>query len=140
MSFCTFFDIHWLRNEPIHLSFTREWVWFLYTKANTQVISLLEETCSWNKWQSFKIPCSHVLVVCNYMHFTYISCIDECYLLSNFKNCYDNQFYPIQYPNYWSELLIFAEVRPNANLLGEPGRPSNPADIFFWISNPTEPL
>ena len=34
---------------------------------NKQVIKLNEGTCSCNKWQSFGIPCSHVLVVCAHM-------------------------------------------------------------------------
>ena len=31
---------------------------------NKQVVKLNEGTCSCNKWQSFGIPCSHVLAVC----------------------------------------------------------------------------
>ena len=34
---------------------------------NKQVVKLNEGTCSCNKWQSFGIPCSHVLAVCAHM-------------------------------------------------------------------------
>lgn len=53
------------------------------------------------------------------MHLTYIPYIDEFYLLSNFKRCYDDQFHPIQHPNYWLE-LSFTEVHSNAGLIKEP--------------------
>ncbi|KAA0054037.1 uncharacterized protein E6C27_scaffold318G001000 [Cucumis melo var. makuwa] len=93
-----------------------------YKGQHTQVVSLMEGTCSCNKWQSFKIPCSHVIAVCNYMHLTYAAYIDECYLLSNFKQCYVGRFHPIQHLDYSPE-LSFTEVRPNADLLKGPGRP-----------------
>ncbi|XP_031737534.1 uncharacterized protein LOC116402427 [Cucumis sativus] len=93
-----------------------------YKGQHTQVVSLMEGTCSCNKWQSFKIPCSHVIAICNYMHLTYVPYIDECYLLSTFKRCYDGRFHPIQHSDYWPE-ISFTEVRPNADLLKGPGRP-----------------
>ena len=34
---------------------------------NKQVVKLNEGTCSCNKWQSFGIPCSHVLDICAHM-------------------------------------------------------------------------
>ena len=33
-------------------------------RNNIQIVKLKEGTCTCNKWQSFGIPCSHVLVVC----------------------------------------------------------------------------
>ena len=91
-----------------------------YKCQHTHVVSLMEGTCSCNKWQSFKILCSHVIAVCNYMHLTYIPYIDKCYLLFIFKR-YDGRFHLIQHSDYWLE-LSFTEVCPNANLLKGSGR------------------
>ena len=93
-----------------------------YKCQHTQVVSLMEGICLCNKWQSFKISCSHVIVVCNYMHLTYVAYIDECYLLSNFKRCHVGRFHPIQHPGYWPK-LSFIKVRANADLLKGPSHP-----------------
>ena len=93
-----------------------------YKGQNIQVVCLKEGTCSCNKWQSFKIPCSHVIAICNYMRLSYVHLIDEYYKLSHLKLCYECRFHPIQHPDYWPE-LSFTEVHPNANLLREHGRP-----------------
>ena len=46
---------------------------------NKQVVKLNEGTCSCNKWQSFGIPCSHVLAICAHMRIDSWQFIEKYY-------------------------------------------------------------
>ena len=48
---------------------------------NKQVVKLNEGTCSCNKWQSFGIPCSHVLVVYAHMRIDSWQFVEKYYRL-----------------------------------------------------------
>ncbi|KAL6332436.1 hypothetical protein AAG906_008006 [Vitis piasezkii] len=77
---------------------------------NKQVVKLNEGTCSCNKWQSFGIPCSHVLVVSAHMR------IDSWQLLL----C--SEFNPIPHESYWS-YHDFPILHPNPTSMRDKGRP-----------------
>ena len=42
---------------------------------------LLENTCTYGKWEIYKIPCSHVIAVCIREHVNAMRYIDLCYTL-----------------------------------------------------------
>ena len=62
---------------------------------NKQVVKLNEGTCSCNKWQSFGIPCSHVLDVCAHMRIDSWQFVEKYYMMDAYANSYASKFNPI---------------------------------------------
>ncbi|KAJ9675204.1 hypothetical protein PVL29_024234 [Vitis rotundifolia] len=79
---------------------------------NIQIVKLKEKTCTCNKWQSFSIPCSHVLA----------QFVDKHYRMDVYGCCYTPQFNPIPHQAYWPE-PNFPIVHPNPTLVRDKGRP-----------------
>ncbi|RVW25042.1 Serine/threonine-protein phosphatase 7 long form-like [Vitis vinifera] len=69
---------------------------------NKQVVKLNEGTCSCNKWQSFGIPCSHVLAVSAHMRIDSWQLVEKYYRLDAYASCYAPEFNPIPHESYWS--------------------------------------
>ena len=61
-----------------------------------------EGTCSYNKWQSFGIPCSHVLAVCAYMRINGWQFFEKYYRMDAYANNYAPEFNLIPHESYWS--------------------------------------
>ena len=68
---------------------------------NEQVVKLNEGTCSYNKWQSFGIPCSHVLAVCAYMRINGWQFFEKYYRMNVYANNYAPEFNLIPHESYW---------------------------------------
>ena len=68
---------------------------------NKQVVKLNEGTCSCNKWQSFGIPCSHVLAVSAHMRIDSWQLVEKYYRLDAYASCYAPEFNPIPHESYW---------------------------------------
>ena len=45
--------------------------------GNNQIVQLMERICTCNKWQTFHIPCSHVLACCANQNIEYKSLVSE---------------------------------------------------------------
>ena len=75
-----------------------------------------------NKWQSFGIPCSHVLAVCAHARFDSWQYVDRYFTMDAYARCYAPQFFPIPHKLYWPE-PNFPILHPNPTLLREKGRP-----------------
>lgn len=89
---------------------------------NKQIVKLKEGTCTCNKWQSFGIPCSHVLAVCTYAKIDGWELVDKYYKLDAYESCYTPQFNPIPHEAYWPT-FDFPVVHSNPTLLRRKGRP-----------------
>ena len=89
---------------------------------NKQIVNLKENKCSCNKWQSFGIPCSHVLDVCAHATIDSWQYVDKYFTMDAYARCYAPQFFPIPHKSYWSE-PNFPILHPNPTLLREKGRP-----------------
>ena len=70
---------------------------------NIQIVKLKETTCTCNKWQSFGIPCSHVLTICACARMDSWQFIDKHYRMDVYGCCYTPQFNPIPHQAYWPE-------------------------------------
>ena len=69
---------------------------------NKQVVKLNECTRSYNKWQSFGIPCSHVLAVCAHMRKNSWQFFEKYYKMDVYASSYTFEFNPIPHESYWS--------------------------------------
>ena len=67
---------------------------------NKQIVKLKEGTCSHNKWQSFGLPCSHVLVVCAYARLDNWHFVDSYYKIEKYAICYTPKFSLIPHEDY----------------------------------------
>ena len=55
---------------------------------NIQIVKLKERTCTCNKWQSFGIPCSHVLAECAHARIDSWQFVDKHYRMDVYGCCY----------------------------------------------------
>ena len=55
---------------------------------NIQIVKLKEGTCTCNKWQSFGIPCSHVLAECAHARIDSWQFVDKHYRMDVYGCCY----------------------------------------------------
>ena len=91
---------------------------------NKQIVNLKENKCSCNKWQSFGIPCSHVLAVCAHARIDSWQYVDRYFTMDTYARCYAPKFFPIPHKSYWPE-PNFPILHPNPTLLREKGRPGS---------------
>ena len=88
---------------------------------NIQIVMLKKWTCTCNKWQSFGIRCSHVLIVCARAKINSWQFVDKHYRMDVYGCCYTPQFNPIPHQSYWLE-PYFPIVYPNLTLVRDKGR------------------
>ncbi|KAJ9672503.1 hypothetical protein PVL29_025922 [Vitis rotundifolia] len=89
---------------------------------NKQVVKLNEGTCSCNKWQSFGIPCSHVLAVSAHMRIDSWQFVDKYYRMDAYASSYAPEFNPIPHESYWP-YPDFPILHPDPTLMRDKGRP-----------------
>ena len=84
--------------------------------CNKQVLKLNEGTCSCKNWQSFSIPCSHVLAVCAHMRIDSWQFVEKYYRMDAYANNYTLEFNLIPHESYWS-YLDFPILHPDPTLM-----------------------
>uniref|UniRef100_A0A2N9HUL4 Zinc finger PMZ-type domain-containing protein n=1 Tax=Fagus sylvatica TaxID=28930 RepID=A0A2N9HUL4_FAGSY len=60
------------------------------------VVKLANRTCSYGKWQAYKIPCSHAIAACASQHINVYQYIDPFYSLTEMLACYQLHFQPMK--------------------------------------------
>ena len=90
--------------------------------CNKQVLKLNEGKCSCNKWQSFGIPCLHVLGVCARMRIDSWQFVEKYYRMDAYVNNYTLEFNPIPHESYRS-YLDFPILHPDPTLMRDKGCP-----------------
>ncbi|XP_028124939.1 uncharacterized protein LOC114321901 [Camellia sinensis] len=86
------------------------------------VVNLMERTYDCQKWQNYKISCSHVIAVCKFASLDHLQYVDECYTLKAQMACYQHSFNLVVDAAYWRE-PNFPKLHPNLNLARTRGRP-----------------
>ena len=89
---------------------------------NKQVVKLNECTCSYNKWQSFGIPCSHVLAVCAHMRKNSWQFVEKHYKNNAYASSYASEFNLIPHESCWS-YPDFPIFQPDPTLMRNKGCP-----------------
>lgn len=74
--------------------------------GSSQAVKLDERTCSYGKWQIFKIICSHVIASCHDVSLNGHQFIDPCYRLAKQLACYKPQFNSIPNVPYQREAKL----------------------------------
>ena len=69
------------RNNQMFKVITTLHGFHMFKGHNKQVVKLNEGTCICNKWQSFGIPCSHVLAVCAHMRIYNWQFVDKYHMM-----------------------------------------------------------
>lgn len=63
--------------------------------GNSHTVRILESTCSCGKWQTYRIPCSHLIACCAHVKMKYEGFVGEWYKLENVSRVYSGIFEPI---------------------------------------------
>ena len=87
-----------------------------------QIIKIKEGTYTCNKWQSFGLSCSYVLIVCVYARLNNWKFVDSYYRIENFAACYAPKFSPIPHEDYKPK-PDFPILHPVPTMLREHERP-----------------
>ncbi|XP_074322855.1 uncharacterized protein LOC141659827 [Apium graveolens] len=91
--------------------------------GNEHIVRLMENICTCNKWQTFHIPCSHVLACCANQNLDYTTLVSKWYRLDNARNVYGSAFEPLPDEDRWPLFDTFPKVVPDAeNIPKKPGR------------------
>ena len=85
-------------------------------------IRLMDRTCGCGEWQNIKIPCSHVIKVCELLHIDPTKYIDPCYSLEHAINSYSHGFTVPKSESLWRDADGLKWL-PNPKLLRDKGRP-----------------
>ena len=85
-------------------------------------IRLMDRTCGCGEWQNIKIPCSHVIKICELLHIDPTKYIDPCYSLANAIKSYSHGFTVPKSESLWRDADGLMWV-PNPGLLRDKGRP-----------------
>ena len=108
--------------------------------SHVHVVNLVQKTCTCQKWQIYKIPCSHVIAVCQSQHLQPDQYIDRCYTMEEQLACYASKFKPVLDATYWKE-PDFPKLYPNSTIRRERGRPkvSQLGDEMDWRESQPKP-
>ncbi|KAK1382583.1 SWIM-type domain-containing protein [Heracleum sosnowskyi] len=91
--------------------------------GNEQIVRLMEGICTCNKWQTFHIPCSHVLACCVKQNLEYKSLVSEWYRLDNARKVYGSAFEPLPDEDAWPLFDKFPMMVPDIeNISNKPER------------------
>ncbi|KAL8156429.1 hypothetical protein AgCh_001498 [Apium graveolens] len=87
------------------------------------IVRLMERICTCNKWQTFHIPCSHVLACCANQNLDYTTLVSKWYRLDNARNVYGSAFEPLPGEDSWPLFDRFPKVVPDIeDIPKKPGR------------------
>ncbi|KAK9994312.1 hypothetical protein SO802_024015 [Lithocarpus litseifolius] len=80
---------------------------------HTHGVNLLQRTCTCQKWQLYKIPCSHVIAVCIRFRHDAEQYIDQCYSMNALFRSYAPVFSALKDRLSWPDPKETRKVVPN---------------------------
>ena len=95
---------------------------FAYRGNHRHEVNLRQSTCSCQKWQVYKISCTHVIAVCKYQSISAMRYINRYYHLEEQVACYTPRFCMVPDSVHWNE-PDFLVLYPNVKLHRAKGRP-----------------
>ena len=93
---------------------------YAYRGNHHHEVNLRQSTCSCQKWQDYKILCSHVIAVCKYQGISAMWYINRCYHLEEQVACYAPRFRMVPDSVHWNEpnvKLRYEKCRPRSTRL-----------------------
>ena len=85
-------------------------------------VRLQDNTCTYGKWEIYKIPCSHVIAVCIREHINAMKYIDPCYSLQERLATYSHDFCVPKDKSLWRE-VVGPKLYLDPDMLRDKGRP-----------------
>ncbi|KAI5657038.1 hypothetical protein M9H77_25831 [Catharanthus roseus] len=74
------------------------------TGNNIYTLRLNNKFCSCGKWQTYTLPCSHVLAVCRENESRTYSYVPEIYSRQTYIKTYQANFHPVLSENFWRDV------------------------------------
>ncbi|XP_050255097.1 uncharacterized protein LOC126700989 [Quercus robur] len=90
--------------------------------AHTHRVSLMDMTCTCEKWEANKIPYSHLIAVCAKHNRDATEYMDRFYRMEERCHSYEPIFQPLKDRLEWPELEERRTVMPNLRLIREEGQ------------------
>ena len=81
--------------------------------AHTHRVDLIEMMCTSRKWEAYKIPCSHLIVVGAKYNHDAIEFMDRFYCMSKWYHSYEPIFQPLKDRLEWLNPKERRTVMPN---------------------------
>ncbi|KAH9611123.1 hypothetical protein KSS87_001526 [Heliosperma pusillum] len=79
--------------------------------SHLHTVDLSKRTCTCNKFQTYKYPCSHVYAVCKKMKLNASQFVDISYTTGEHLASYASKFQPLKYEAYWGHYNGLMEHR-----------------------------
>ncbi|KAI5649201.1 hypothetical protein M9H77_35206 [Catharanthus roseus] len=96
-------------------------IWVSGTGNNVYTFRLNNKSCSCGKWQTYTLPCSHVLVVCRENGSRTDTYVPEIYSRQMYRITYQANFHPVLSENFWRDVPFNLTFYP-LNMKKERGR------------------
>ena len=93
--------------------------------AHTYRVSLVDRTCTCEKWEANKIPCSHLIAVCAKYNHDATEFMDRFYRVEEWYHSYEPIFQPLKDRLEWPKPQERRIVMSNPRLIREKGRPKS---------------
>ncbi|KAI5649249.1 hypothetical protein M9H77_35254 [Catharanthus roseus] len=91
------------------------------TSNNVCTLRLNNKSCSCGKWQTYTLPCSHVLAVCRENGSRKDTYVPEIYSRQTYRRTYQVNFHPVLSKNFWRDVPFNLTFYP-PNMKRERGR------------------
>ncbi|KAI5668970.1 hypothetical protein M9H77_18823 [Catharanthus roseus] len=102
------------------------------TENNVYTLRLNNKSCSCGKWQTYTLPCSHVLAVCSKKGSRTDTYVPEIYLRQMYRRTYQANFHPVLSENFWRDVPFNLTFYP-PNMKNEQGRKQTSYFRGKWI-------
>ncbi|KAI5673666.1 hypothetical protein M9H77_14030 [Catharanthus roseus] len=79
-------------------------IWVSGTGNNVYTLQLNNKSCSCGKWQTYILPCSHVLAVCRENGSRTDTYVPEIYSRQTYRRTYQANFHPVLSENFWRDV------------------------------------
>ncbi|KAI5668646.1 hypothetical protein M9H77_18499 [Catharanthus roseus] len=91
------------------------------TGNNVYTLRINNKSCSCGKWQTYTLPCSHILAVCRENGSRADTYVPEIYSRQTYRRTYQANFHPALSENFWRDVLFNLTFYP-PNMKKERGR------------------
>lgn len=110
--------------------FDRETLFEVVTKkvgqkgGNSHTVRITESICTCGKWQTYRIPCSHLIACCANQKIRHEMFIGEWYKLENISKVYAGKFEPVPKKGAprWPSKINFPKVIHDKDVQKKKGR------------------
>ncbi|KAI5675740.1 hypothetical protein M9H77_06690 [Catharanthus roseus] len=82
------------------------------TGNNVYILRINNNSCSCGKWQTYSLPCSHVLALCRQNGARADTYVPKIYLQQTYRRTYQVNFHPVLSDNFWRDIPFNLKFYP----------------------------